>query len=431
MRVISMARANALGSFRFFIKASVATFAFTIISGITAFESFGEDGPSTAKRSDEPTRYQLNRGDKLRIRFYDRFDRDDLNGDYVIGESGQLRLPRIGTFDVRQKSTEEVERSIRENVEKKGEKLGYFSVDIAECRPFYVSGLVNRPGAYPYVNGLTVVHAISLAGGLYRTALMSPADSMREKSKLAELIDRSKAPLARRARLVAERDGLTTIETPRELLQLDPHHADDIIDRERIIMQRVRDVDAREKAGLEKMVELSKSEADTFESQITAITNRLNEQTVLFANLRKLHDQKLINQQRFSDSITSLDIVQRDKQFAIASLAHAKANLEKAERDLSMLDLAKQSRLAKEIAETELELTRASSMAAETRKLLANLEGSLGQTAFHTYRVTRRDDSGEFHNQRVTETTPLLPDDVIQVEPPSDVEVLSLNSSVQ
>ena len=53
--------------------------------------------------SPSPDTYLLDTGDSLHIRFFDRYDRDDLNGDYVVGESGQLRLPRIGSFDARRK----------------------------------------------------------------------------------------------------------------------------------------------------------------------------------------------------------------------------------------------------------------------------------------------------------------------------------------
>ncbi len=113
--------------------------------------------------------YRLGGGDRLRILFYDRYDRDDLNGEYVIGESGQLRLPRIGEFDARDKTRMELEREIRAVAGNRRERLGYFSIDIVQCRPFYVAGLVNRPGAYPYVPGYTVLHALTVAGGLYRS----------------------------------------------------------------------------------------------------------------------------------------------------------------------------------------------------------------------------------------------------------------------
>ena len=39
------------------------------------------------------------------------------------------------------------------------------SVDVLNYRPFYIIGEVKRPGSYPYVNGMTIVNAIALAGG--------------------------------------------------------------------------------------------------------------------------------------------------------------------------------------------------------------------------------------------------------------------------
>jgi hypothetical protein len=39
------------------------------------------------------------------------------------------------------------------------------SVEITTYRPFYVIGQVNKPGEYPFVNGMTVLNAVALAGG--------------------------------------------------------------------------------------------------------------------------------------------------------------------------------------------------------------------------------------------------------------------------
>ena len=39
------------------------------------------------------------------------------------------------------------------------------SVEVLGYRPFYIMGEVNRPGEYPYSNGLTVLNAVATANG--------------------------------------------------------------------------------------------------------------------------------------------------------------------------------------------------------------------------------------------------------------------------
>ena len=58
---------------------------------------------------------------------------------------------------------------------------------IAQFRPFYIVGEVEKPGAYPYTGGLNVLSAIAIAGGttyranLSHVLIQHPGDStMRE-----------------------------------------------------------------------------------------------------------------------------------------------------------------------------------------------------------------------------------------------------------
>lgn len=39
------------------------------------------------------------------------------------------------------------------------------SAEVLNYRPFYILGEVNKPGEYPYTNGLTVLNAVATAGG--------------------------------------------------------------------------------------------------------------------------------------------------------------------------------------------------------------------------------------------------------------------------
>ena len=45
------------------------------------------------------------------------------------------------------------------------------SIQVENYRPFYILGEVNKPGQYEYVNGMTMLNAVALAGGFtYRAA---------------------------------------------------------------------------------------------------------------------------------------------------------------------------------------------------------------------------------------------------------------------
>ena len=39
------------------------------------------------------------------------------------------------------------------------------SVQVSNYRPFFILGEVSKPGSYSYVNGMTVLNAVAMAGG--------------------------------------------------------------------------------------------------------------------------------------------------------------------------------------------------------------------------------------------------------------------------
>ena len=379
------------------------------VSSRTARE---EPAPRGAPSAQEltPTKgdeYHLDSGDRVRARFLDRYDKADLNGDYVIDAKGQLRLPRLGTFQARSATTSELEQAVRASVEKQGEKLGTFSIELVECRPFYVSGLVNRPGPYAYTAGLTVLHAVAVAGGVYRSPAISIAEAMRERGRLADTLEQLKLHLARRARLVAERDNAPVIPVPRQLAALDRAQADAFIAREQTALDRTREVAARESASLGRFISLTRDETESYETQLIAMNARLKEQDKFFKSIQQLHDQRLVNQHRFVEVLTAMDLVERDKQRAEASLARAKATLEKADRDLSMLSLERGARIAKELAAVEAEVARLTTAVEEGRNAVGGLEMLSGrQTSSVAYRIMRRDHAGRTHFMLATEFDP-------------------------
>lgn len=115
--------------------------------------------------------YRLGSGDRLRVTV---FNEKDLSGDFDVSDQGQIDLPLIGKITVAGLSPGAVEALVREKYGREYLRNPRISVEVLNYRPFFIIGEVQRPGSYPYVNGLTVVTAVALAGGY--TARADPRD---------------------------------------------------------------------------------------------------------------------------------------------------------------------------------------------------------------------------------------------------------------
>jgi polysaccharide export outer membrane protein len=101
-------------------------------------------------------------GDKIRVTV---FRHTDLSGEFQLDGAGNFAMPLIGEVKAHGMTTRQLETRIEERLED-----GYLvdpqvSVEVLNYRPFYILGEVKSPGSYPYVNGMTVLNAVALAGG--------------------------------------------------------------------------------------------------------------------------------------------------------------------------------------------------------------------------------------------------------------------------
>lgn len=114
--------------------------------------------------------YKLGPGDTINIAVYNE---SDLEIKARIDKSGLIGFPFIGGIQVIGLTTKEVAKIVDNGL--RGNYLiePQVSVLIDSYRPFYINGLVNRPGGYPYQEGLTLDKAIALSGGLASRASKS------------------------------------------------------------------------------------------------------------------------------------------------------------------------------------------------------------------------------------------------------------------
>ena len=110
------------------------------------------------------SRYRLESGDVISIYV---LGEDDLKREKVrLTDAGTIQYPVLGEIQVKGLTTGELEQKITSGLrDAQYLKHPKVTVNIDEYRPFFVNGEVYKPGGYPYVPGLTVLKAVSLAGG--------------------------------------------------------------------------------------------------------------------------------------------------------------------------------------------------------------------------------------------------------------------------
>lgn len=119
----------------------------------------GAVAPAWAEGSRE---YRLGPGDLLRIVV---FGHEDLSGEFEVKGSGHVSLPLIREVKAQGLTLRQFEQAVTDALKPDFLINPRVSVDVLNYRPFYIIGEVKRPGSYPYVNGMTIVNAIALAGG--------------------------------------------------------------------------------------------------------------------------------------------------------------------------------------------------------------------------------------------------------------------------
>lgn len=141
---------------------------------------------------DSPTsaREVIGEGDQLLVTV---FGQPDLTSDVTVGESGVITLPLVGVIDTKGKTPAEVAILFANRLEQ-GQYVRSPKVAIKVLqqlsRTFSVLGEVQRPGRYPLPNQLTLLDALSLAGGLNNRADKGISLMRRSKGQAeAETVD--------------------------------------------------------------------------------------------------------------------------------------------------------------------------------------------------------------------------------------------------
>lgn len=369
--------------------------------------------------------YQLSVADKITVKVVQwkagaaQFEElTALGGEYLVGPDGSTAFPFIGATPSAGKSTEELAATIGAELQ---QALGLptapdVTVQMTAYGPIYVSGDVAAPGEYSFSPGLTVIKALSLAGGERRSADQGnrfERELLTTSGTLDVLRDEHLRLRVRLARLDAELAGAQSVTLPEDLADSEPAKA--LVGAEEAIMlARQRQV-AAQTTSLDDEVALLNREIETFEQKRDAMQRQLEQAQEQLARITQLSDDGLALASRVTSLETTVaDLEGRMLDIDTATL-QARQDIASTERERSELGDVRISDLTLERQTVDGEIAAAAMKIANNEALFqetavsAGVEvADTGEEPVYAYSIIR--DGAETPAEM---TTPVVAGDVI------------------
>ncbi|TPN56226.1 sugar ABC transporter substrate-binding protein [Mesorhizobium sp. B1-1-9] len=376
--------------------------------------------------------YHLGSQDKLTIRIAEwqtvegTFrDWTAVNGQYTVGPSGTLSVPFVGELPAAGKTTAEVAAAIGEALQRKlalSDKPEA-SVEMAQFRPFYISGEVQNPGQFPYVPDLTVLKAISVAGGIRRNADYGPQlgkDLVTAKGNFDISDDQRVRLIVRRARIDADLAGKTSFEAPKEV-EGDPRLPTIVADEMTILTADQKALKLKLEA-LDDLKGVLQAEIESLQKKIVNQQKQVDLAQQQLASIGPLAQKGLVANARLLDSQQSVTDLQGKILDYETAILTAKQAISKATQDAIDAQNTLSSSLAADRQQTEADLNEAALKVNMQKGLIAQATDPATTAAITNdqqptllYSLVRNVD-GKPSEIAAKEETQVLPGDVIKVK---------------
>lgn len=348
-----------------------------------------------------------------------------INPDNTIAIAGLRRVPldAISLADLEVFLTDRLSTTMRRDV--------LVSVEVSRFRPYFVTGQVATPGAVEWRPGLTLIQAISLAGGISRQAVRgeeSPERALVHEQNRAQL----RFANAQLARVKAEKSGQSAVDTAalvEGMGDLSTPEATQsfrtFLDRQNQLLAEQRDIMRGRVTRLEREREIAAREFETARQQEQEIAKTVDMSKELADSLTRLKDGGLITMPRYLGQ-------QRDLIETRVRYGESRAQVERARGRVASLtreiETVQQERraflndriesLEREIAQLELSLrdARPAARPGSQQEAPASLSYFIARNQAHTvHTVSGGRPSGGVQTVTADLFTEILPGDVVIV----------------
>lgn len=383
--------------------------------------------------------FRLGVSDRVKIKVQEW---PDLSGEYTVTPDGDVSLPLIGNIKASGLRLNDLTKEISDRLQQrsKGSERVLTAVEIVQHRPFAIMGDVQRPGEYPYRPGLTVVEAISIAGGYYRPELgllrlgrdatIANGDIRTQSARLNRLI-------AREARLSAAFEGREDIPLAPELAkQKDDPEISAIIRNEQDALALENAMKRSEAAALESIKLLYENEIETLHGHVQALAQEQDSIGTQLKELRAMAARGLALAPTMFSLERSLAQVASQQMATETAVVRAKENITLAQQRVTDVQQERRRLVTKELDKTRDEIAEARTKIVTATQLVHEAQTSAPAEARDrssqdgerpSFTILRRGDGGTIREFAADEKTLVLPGDVIKI--PTTVRLPSVDIS--
>lgn len=374
---------------------------------------------ASAALAEEPG-YRLGKGDKVQIY---TFGHEELTGEFEVDASGFIKFPLVGPIQAVGATLTELEEGLKGPLGERYVVNPRISANILEYSPIYVLGDVAVPGMFPFEPGLTVLHALALAGGF---SIAEPVDIaielIRAQEALRVIYNQIRAVQAQRARLVAERDGRVEIAFPAELLRdMSDPFIGDLFDSEVRSFQTRREGLFGEVDQLDRQKQFFREEIKALQAQLAAKSKQADLVKEELKDLEELSEKGLARRPQLLSVQGTLAGLEADATELIAFTARANQQIARTDQLILNRKNGYREEVLAELRDAQViqeELGIRLSAAREALEQI-RLRAAQGGTEVHPQEraefIIVRNRGPKPQEIRADEGTAVLPGDVIRV----------------
>ncbi|MDM9646282.1 polysaccharide biosynthesis/export family protein [Rhizobium sp. S163] len=350
-----------------------------------------------------------------------------IGGDFTISDAGTVSVPVLGSIAVGNLDDDGLAAEIANRLK---EKIGLVdapatTVQILEYSPVYVVGDVSKPGEYKFSSGLTVLQALALGGGEYRAplALEGAGEVTRLAGSLKELDDAITRSNAKIVRLEAEMAGATSVNFSQQPDKADPFAAA-VYNQEKVIFEaRANAVDRKAKSFAE-LRDLLNEEIGVLEQKTKSTDENIKSIQQQVDSTAMLVAKGAVVATRQGEVERALRSYQDTRLDISTAIMRARQSISQTTRDLQALYDERKTEVASDLQSERAALVQLKLKRETSQKLVLDSLSSLGGAVKQDEKpvlgfVIVRRENGTINEISASETSALMPGDVVKVTRPS------------